>query len=152
MGSMQKKRKRKKKTFTLIEIVIGIALLGLCAGIIGIKIFPLIEETKFEKQSQQIRVNLRVARELALTRQVDIQIIFQNSDKGLVLVTREDDRILLQKTFGAFSLEDHESLSIVCYGRGAILTPDIIHLVGRKKRLDLSLYTLFDYSQSYHEG
>ncbi len=65
---------RNKHPFTLLEIMVCIAILGLMAGAIGWNIKGLLHRSKSQHAKERLRNHLEELQILALTHQADIEV------------------------------------------------------------------------------
>jgi hypothetical protein len=82
------------KPFTLLEIVICVAILSLAAVGIGWQMKGMLEIHKFEKSVGIFFTDLRKAQLVALSDRVDIDLTLAKTDKGYEYKFKSDDPLL----------------------------------------------------------
>lgn len=82
------------RLFTLLEIVICIAILSLAAVGIGWQMKGMLDIHRFEKSVAIFFTDLRKAQLVALSDRVDIDLTLSKTDKGYEYQFRSDDPLL----------------------------------------------------------
>jgi prepilin-type N-terminal cleavage/methylation domain-containing protein len=82
---------RSKRSFTLLEILIGIALLAIASGLVGWKMHRAIQKKEFHSALERLKSRFIVCQRLAVATQADWQGQFQKSEAGWVFETTCDE-------------------------------------------------------------
>ena len=77
------KIKKKKHGFTLLELMIVIMILSLTAGIVGINITKAVREQRFRSEVARVVDRLRLAQNLMLIANTDVDVIFTKGKEGV---------------------------------------------------------------------
>ncbi|WP_222910739.1 GspH/FimT family protein [Pseudomonas sp. DNDY-54] len=91
--------------FTLIELMIVLALLAIAAGIAMPNFARLVANNQIEAQAQTLNSLLQFARSQAVVRRTSISL--SNTANDWFVATAEDDTVLRQEAFNP----DHASIS-----------------------------------------
>lgn len=75
-------RKHSSYRFTLLEMLIVMALIAMTAGLIGFKVADLLEQQRFRTGVDQIVDKLATAQNLMLIFQTDVTVQFEEGAKG----------------------------------------------------------------------
>jgi prepilin-type N-terminal cleavage/methylation domain-containing protein len=88
-------RIKKRLAFTLLEILIVIAILGLIAGLIGVNMYKVKRQQGFLKEVDLIVDKLRLAQDLMLIFHGDVHVLFvkRTDNQGLDLILKFDHEI-----------------------------------------------------------
>lgn len=70
----KKKPQRKSNRFTLLEIMVTLVILGLVAGLIGTKVYDLIDESRFQSSVKRLYSKLETLQILALVLQCEVKV------------------------------------------------------------------------------
>lgn len=76
--------RRTKSPFTLLEILLVIALIGLTFGVLSIQFPKALREESFERGIDQVKAKIALAQELMLNYQTDVVVQFTPSEEGLL--------------------------------------------------------------------
>ena len=82
---MSQTRMMYKRSFTLLELLIGIALIVVISGAVGLRVGMGIEEKKFQSSIGRLFVELEACRHLALNSQADWIAILEEKDGCFIL-------------------------------------------------------------------
>ena len=86
------------RAFTLIEIMLSLALLGILLIIAVPDYFPILERQRFENTASEVRGLLKEVQSLALTREVSLRQGFDAKNLSMLLEhKRSGDYEILQK-------------------------------------------------------
>lgn len=72
-----------RRYLTLIELMVVMAIISMVAGIVGININKSIQEQRFRTEVGQILDKLRLAQNLMLILNQDVEVHFKNVDGGI---------------------------------------------------------------------
>ena len=72
----------KRKAFTLLEVLVAIALFLIASGVIGWRMHKAIEKKKFQSELERLRVRLKVSQKMAISMQADWKGTLQWEGKG----------------------------------------------------------------------
>jgi len=75
--------RRDKRSFTLLEIMIVIALIGMTLGVISIQAPKALRTETFERGIDQVKTKIALAQELMLNYQTDVVLKLTPGEKGL---------------------------------------------------------------------
>lgn len=89
------KRIKKQQSFTLLEILIVITILGLIAGLIGVNMYKVTRQQKFQQEVDLVVNKLRLAQDLMLIFHGDVHVKFseREDDKGIDLTLILDHEV-----------------------------------------------------------
>lgn len=77
--------KKIKRVFTLLEVVVAIALVAMASGIVGLKMHKLIEAKRFRSEVERIVFRVSMLHKKSLASQKDCQgKLYENGSKGWV--------------------------------------------------------------------
>ncbi len=82
MRSLPLHRKQNPYRFTLLEMLIVMALIAMTAGLIGFKVADLLEQQRFRAGVDQVVDKLASAQNLMLIFQTDVTVQFESSANG----------------------------------------------------------------------
>ncbi len=74
----------KKSNFTLLEIMVAIALFAIASGVIGWKMHQAVANKRFQSELEQLQQRLTVAQKLAVAMQADWKGTLKKEKKGWV--------------------------------------------------------------------
>jgi prepilin-type N-terminal cleavage/methylation domain-containing protein len=87
-------KRRSKRAFTLLEIMICLVLIGLLGGVVGFKIKGTVAHHRFRNRVNQIEQTLRELQILALTYRTDMSLdLFQQKEKWVARVNVEEPKL-----------------------------------------------------------
>lgn len=146
---MQKKQgiKRKTNSFTLLEIVICIAILVSAGSLIGFEIFEMIGSARFEKGIEKLLLDLEKAQALALADRCDLTCLIVK-DKGKYFYSIKSDEPLkalngkAQELPGAWKISQSKKkdtdFTIPIYSQGRIDSEALEIVRNKNKRITLT--------------
>lgn len=76
-----------KRAFTLLELLIGIALISIVGGIVGIRMYKAVERKKFHTELEQLKTRIQTAHRLAISMQADWKGSLKKGEKGWIFET-----------------------------------------------------------------
>lgn len=94
---------KKNKQFTLIELLITLAIISLLSSIFGINVYTFVQEYRFEQSCSSIATELFATGRIAHVQQGTVEIHFELSEKGLLLRRTTDEAIPVDKQFFQFT-------------------------------------------------
>lgn len=100
-------KKRSKRPFTLLEILITLTLIGVGLGALAMQVSKVINGEKFERGVDQIISRLSLAQELMLDYRMDVRVQLTRQ-KGIVMCSIETDRPLPKRLERA--IERHKEI------------------------------------------
>lgn len=83
--------KKIKASFTLIEIIVCMAILGVISAFVGIQIRQMVGDHTFENNKTNLIAELKKCQLIAICDQVDIEIILAKEGKGYAFWIETDD-------------------------------------------------------------
>jgi hypothetical protein len=98
---------RHKCPFTLLEIMICLALLALLASTLLIKAKPMIEQYQFEAAAKKLVRELNLSRHLAVTCRADIELTIKKKGNKLILVRFKEELVTFDSHFNHNIIIDH---------------------------------------------
>jgi prepilin-type N-terminal cleavage/methylation domain-containing protein len=89
-------KKKTKRLFTLLEVMIAISILAIGAGALSYRVSSLIAQKQFETDSGRLKSLLLSSRMLALNTHSDWKLTFKKMKRGwsLQLICREDPDLI----------------------------------------------------------
>ena len=113
--------KKTKRPFTLMEVMICLALMAMLGGFLAIKSGKLISEHRNRNELAKLKSELRLTRHLSRSLQADITLKLTQSDEGLVLTRTSDEPDLPKKEVKIFPhLTIEEEITNFYAGNGYI--------------------------------
>jgi Tfp pilus assembly protein FimT len=87
------------KAFTILELILIIAILGIMVSVSLFAILNLIPSLKIDSASRDLITDLRYAQELALSQQIDYSVYFMTSTQEYKIIkkTSPQEEILTKK-------------------------------------------------------
>lgn len=79
--------KRTKKAFTLLEVMIALALLALAGGAIGWKMHKAVAKKQFQSQVERLKERFEITQKLAIAMQADWRGFLRKNGDGWVFET-----------------------------------------------------------------
>lgn len=135
--------KVKKNNFTLLEITLCLALLGLISGLLAWQIKDMIDVHRFQKHVDLLLTDMRKAQTLALTYQTDLDIsIFKKDQRFFYTITTDEpiknlasakEKILSGVSNLMFNDLDMEKLQLHVYASGRIEPLGVVGFLPKKK-------------------
>lgn len=83
----------KKHSFSLFEIVVGLAILLMITSFVGVKGYDLIKSYRFENALQRIREELALTHQVATSYQIDIDFTLEDCKGGIQCIRSTDERL-----------------------------------------------------------
>ncbi len=80
-------KKTTKKLFTLLEVMVAIALLVIASGVIGVKMHQAVEKKHFQSSLERLRARLVVTQKIAVATQADWQGTLTKKDAEWIFKT-----------------------------------------------------------------
>ncbi|MCH9626854.1 MAG: hypothetical protein S4CHLAM2_04850 [Chlamydiales bacterium] len=77
-----------KRSFTLLEMLLVIALVGLTLGVVAIQAPKALKGETFESGIDQVKTRIALAEELMLNCQTDVQLTFEPEEQGKGLICK----------------------------------------------------------------
>lgn len=74
----------KRRTFTLLEVMIAFVLIAIASGIVSLKMHGAIEKKKFHSDIDRLKARMCVAQKLAMAGQADWSGILKREGRGWV--------------------------------------------------------------------
>lgn len=135
----------KSKCFTLLEIVIVIAILSLIASVVGWQIVSAVNTHAFQKEVEEVYNAIRHAKVLSLTYRTDINVRFVKEGDGLYyqLYTDEpfantlfDREKKVLKRIGKFTFNDKtfKDFDFTLYANGNLEPRGVLGFFPRGKK------------------
>ena len=149
MNLTKQSRRKRVKSFTLLEITLCLALLSLTAGFIIWKVKGALQEVRFSNSFENLMVELQKAQFLALSYQSDLQLEFSHRNGRWFYSTSSDEPSLRKETKKdvelepltslKFNDEKREKLLLKIYSSGRIEPLGVLKLRGpaSTRRVDL---------------
>jgi prepilin-type N-terminal cleavage/methylation domain-containing protein len=75
---------RRKRSFTLLEMMIGVALVSIAAGALLWRSWGLVEKKKFDSDVAKISVRIQMLQQMATNMQSDWQAVLKREGKSVV--------------------------------------------------------------------
>lgn len=75
--------KARKRTFTLLELMIVLMILALTLGVVGINVGRAVREQRFRSEVDRVVDKLRLAQELMLIGNVGVDVVFEKVKEGV---------------------------------------------------------------------
>jgi hypothetical protein len=126
-----------KKSFTLLEIVIALVLIGLCSTVVGIKITKAVEKHRFYSNAKLIEDKLNFCQKIALSSQEDIYFsiislkhgseyfISKDENKGLLFKKEKSKKFLKNLFFKNPENEKTPNEILFCFTSTGVILPKI---------------------------
>jgi hypothetical protein len=124
---MHKLRSCKRHNFSLLEILVALAVLVMTSTFVGVKGFDLIHSYRFESSLERIKKEVALTHQVAMSYQIDIDFTLRQTSKGIECIRTTDERLrhlvpfFKEKIlFKGLKLSDIENspLTINFYGSG----------------------------------
>ena len=131
---------RNKRTFSLIELLVCLALITMLGGIFAFKGAQLWQHYQYQNEINRFVEALQLSRHLSQSLRADIDIELVVSPKGMWLMRDMDEPQLLkmphyfpsQELFSHLHLEENISLSF--HGNGGFYSPRTIEVIDKKNK------------------
>ncbi|HEU64927.1 MAG: hypothetical protein KR126chlam4_00310 [Candidatus Anoxychlamydiales bacterium] len=147
---MRQKNSHIKKHFTLLEIMIGMVLIGIIASVIGINLNEALHKHKYENNIKKFDSYIEFCKKMAFANQADIYMNLSQDEKKteIEIGTSSDMGFFknIKKTHDSFNNmsfefngENHEKLEIIFTSNGNILTKGKIKFIDVKKKFKDSI-------------
>jgi hypothetical protein len=144
---------KRRRLFTLLEIMLGIALLTIAAGALGWRIHTAVRKKKFQTDVSRIQVQLQTCHHLALNTHADWQVVLEHVDNRLImrdlcvegsLMTPFQPKFLsLDPLTLIFNGEEVEGISFYCTSSGQVLPKGILLISRESLQQELKIPELF---------
>ncbi len=95
---------RKKRPFTLLELLLSITILGLIGSVLAFSSLSLIRSARFDKEMRAFVLTLQEMRTLSLSYQCEIALVLSKNSSGCSYVIQTEQPFPLRKTGGAKEL------------------------------------------------
>lgn len=146
-------KQKNRRSFTLLEIMISIFLLGVVSIYLSNRFYSYLEDYNFKKNISLVKSNILFCHNMAQTHQTDIFLWLTNNTKGLTLKMGTDkDRGIffnensiekkLKKINFSFNDKDVKKLRIVFSSTGNFFPKGDILIYKNDKKEELSLSAL----------
>ncbi|MDX8430864.1 MAG: prepilin-type N-terminal cleavage/methylation domain-containing protein [Candidatus Algichlamydia australiensis] len=125
---------KRKYSFTLIEVMICIALMAMMGGFLAIKSGALLSKHRADSELANLKREIRLARNLSRSYQADITLSLTQTREGLQLIRSTDEPGIQKKVIKNFPhlnlINEEEILNFAGNGFG----PDVrVHDLLQKK-------------------
>ena len=148
---------RVRRWFTLIELVIVIALLTLAGGVIGVKTVGALQEQRFRSEVYLVVERLRLAQELMLIMNCDVTLKFKQlpHNKGIEVQLLTDQKLppswhalvgTAPLKLGYINLVEYDGphllpngpgeLNLAFYSKGIVMSRGIVRLATGERFID----------------
>ncbi len=77
----EKPQQQSKRPFTLLEVMIALALLLIASGVIGMKMYHAVQKKQFQSAVERLRTRLLVSQKLAVVMQADWKGVLKKKGK-----------------------------------------------------------------------
>jgi len=115
-----------KRSITLLEMMITVAILATVGSIIGIRINKAVENHRFEEGVQMLQKQIDYCQRMAMIHNVDLFLILKSSDKGMTyqVLSQEETSNYLEmqkaKSLSSIFLQTQEEVKILFSSRGSV--------------------------------
>jgi len=144
----------KNRAFTLLEIIIVIAILSLVASVVGWQISSCVNRYAFHKEVEEVYNAIKHSQMLSLTYRTDISVHFLKEDDVLYYQLQTDEpfsEILLDrgkkklKKIGRFTFNNKsfKQFDFTIYSQGNIEPRGVLGFFSRNKKEDAALWLNF---------
>ncbi|MDR3624172.1 MAG: hypothetical protein P4L16_03410 [Chlamydiales bacterium] len=143
---------RRKKSLSLLEILLSVSLLSVSLGGVGFQIHKILKQDRFEKSASLILEKILFAKECSANFGTDITLLLSQKKEGLSCVMTSSSPLMNQEkwllaqdkffdTISSFSLngENRERLKIQITNGGRIEKRGILQLNMKDKSVDIVL-------------
>ncbi len=129
-----------RRHVTLLELLVVISILALVIGFVGVNIRKAVQSQRFHSATEQFLDRVRLAQDLSLFAQLDVEVKIQKEKKGVLFWVECKELIkdkgmkrmitkLAQKKPLKFSIEEEE-LTLPFKSNGAIVPKGELRLIG----------------------
>lgn len=94
MMMKNQRKKRSKRAFTLIEIIICISILSLAGSLFAYKAKDLFAVYHFRNEKRKMLNAIELARHLSISYQADIEMVITKEKKGYSMILKTDEPTL----------------------------------------------------------
>jgi len=108
-------RRKKRRGFTLLEILLTVCLIGIIGGVLLVQAGPLVKRYRLSLGMHKLKRELDFSRRFARTLHIDVVFVVRNTAKGLLFERKIDDPLHFPKMIntpteisGIFLEEDKE--------------------------------------------
>lgn len=140
--------KTRNRCFTLLEILIVIALLSFAAGLVGINIHHATREQSFNNEVEQVVELLNTAQNLMLMASAEVRVVFKQKPNGIEMKLVCDDKIpekwapLICKNYFLKTIHqvyfdsasDDGKLTLSFLSKGSVMSKGVLTLIYGEKR------------------
>ncbi|NGX48492.1 MAG: hypothetical protein K940chlam5_00077 [Candidatus Anoxychlamydiales bacterium] len=145
-----KMRPNIKKPFTLLEIMVGMFLIGIIASVIGLNLNEALYKHRYENNKKKIDSYIEFCKKMAFANQADIYMQLSQDEKKIEIEigTSSDMGFFknikkMHDSFNNMSFEfngaGQDNLEIIFTSNGDILTKGELKFIDIKKKFDYSI-------------
>lgn len=138
---------KRRRHFTLLEIMIGMVLIGIIASVIGLNLNEALYKHRYENNKKKIDSYLEFCKKMAFANQADIYMQLSQDEKKIEMEigTSADMGFFknIKKTHDSFNNMSFEfngealdNLEIIFTSNGDILTKGSLKFIDIKKKFD----------------
>ncbi len=149
---------KKKKAFTLLELLVAIVLISVVAGAVGWRMYAGIEKKRFQAEVERVKFQIVACQRLAIATQSDWQGVFKLKNRQYSFEVSGDmpSRVAFtpQVLHSTVSVNGRNADEIVIdfYSSGVVLPTKSICLSYKGHRQVLDLIHLFEREEGQKEG
>ena len=136
-----------KKPFTLLEIMIGMVLIGIIASVVGLNLNEALYKHRYENNKKKIDSYIEFCKKMAFANQADIYMQLSQDEKKIEMEigTSSDMGFFknIKKTHDSFNNMSFEfngagqdNLEIIFTSNGDVLTKGELKFIDIKKKFD----------------
>jgi len=136
-----------KKYFTLLEVMVTIALLSICFSIVGIKIHEALYSHKYKNNIKTIESYFIFCRKMALSNQADIYLNFKQENEKIYCEMGTDEKVgffkntkktkdIFDNMHFLFNDKKAETLEIVFSSSGEIFPKGVFKFCDKKQKFE----------------
>lgn len=123
---------RRRRLFTLIEVMIVIILMGVLGGVAAFSLRPLYQSFRFRLEADALYELLQELQIEALSLQSDMSVTLSKKDGKWRAQSKSDETIIKNQTIDLSHIEEIENASqITIYSNGVIDPPQLIKLTSK---------------------
>ncbi len=142
-------RKKRNRPFSLIELMITLAIIGIATSFLALKGYSLLQKARFSIVVKEITNTLKEMRGLALMQDKDRIFSLKNEGMGLILITGiEGERLFTKRYEGFFCTCDGQKRNVYLRfsSRGSIAPLCEIEIKYFKENYKIDLKKFFSIS------
>lgn len=144
---MNIKKISNRRFFTLLEVMIGIALIALASSLIGVKMHHAIEKKRFQSTLESLKARIMVTQKLAISTQDDWQLTLEKKGHAWTLHTVcENKKKLSPLHFQNFDVylngKKVDCLTLDFFSTGEVLPNGKILLKDKSQKAELKIAEL----------